>query len=90
MSHPSKISFRTPEQIIEELKELFELGYGAIEEGGHDFCAGGIDVIKWINQIEKYTIDYNIDFKWLIHSTTASLSTPNIIETLQERFFHLS
>lgn len=73
------LSRRTVDQVIAEMKTLAVVGCYGLEDGGDDFATGGRHTIEWLDKLANESPS---NFKWLIHTSTRSLTTRGIIPAL--------
>lgn len=64
-------SRRSVKQIVAEMRQLRDLKYSAIEEGGDDFASDLEE--KWLDNLIQHVENEALHFAWLIHASTRSL-----------------
>lgn len=80
--HAKKISCRTIEQMVDEMKQLQSFGIGALEIGDDDFP--GVFQKKHLGKLIIAMKNSQIDLKFFIHARTVSIVDLQHLEMLKE------
>lgn len=73
---------RTVEQALEEEKQLSELGYEFLEDGGDDYAAGGQDTVDWLHGLSEGEKKLGISFGRYCHMSVNTSTFPGMLEAL--------